>query len=102
MAKNPTKEEQRLQDLFLGEYLRLGDISQLDINNPFDKRTKEDIENPHIFLLKLMMDPKNFSFTCKYIFNIELAPFQLVILQELWQRKYPMLIASRGASKSYL
>lgn len=97
-----TKEQDRLQDLFLGEYLHLGDISNLDLVNPFDKRTRDDLDNPHIFLLNLMRNPKYFSFTCKYIFNVELAPFQLVILEELWNRKYPMLIASRGASKSFL
>lgn len=49
-----------------------------------------------------MRKPAYFYFTCKQIFNIELAPFQLAILQELWVRKYPMLIAARGGSKSFI
>ncbi len=97
-----SREQARLQELFLGEYLGLGDTKDLEVINPFELRTKEDKENPHIHLLRLMRDPKYFWFTCKYLFNVDLAPFQLVMLQELWVRKYPMLIASRGASKSFM
>lgn len=60
------------------------------------------MENPHIHLMRIIRQPKNFYFTCKHIFNIELAPFQVLILQEMWHRKYPMLIATRGGSKSWL
>jgi len=47
----------------------------------------------------LLVQPEYFSFLCKNIFNIQLLPFQSVILSELWQRKFPMLIASRGGGK---
>jgi intein/homing endonuclease len=71
-------------------------------DNPLEPRTQLDIEQPHIHILRILRKPENFYFTAKHIFNIELAPFQLVILNELWYRKYPMLIATRGGSKSYL
>ena len=44
----------------------------------------------------LMMRPEYFSFACKYLLNIELSPFQALILYELWNRKFPMLVGSRG------
>ena len=50
----------------------------------------------------LMMRPEYFSFACKYILNIELSPFQALILHEVWNRKFPMLIGSRGMGKSFL
>ena len=49
-----------------------------------------------------MMRPEYFSFACKYILNIELSPFQALILHEVWNRKFPMLIGSRGMGKSFL
>lgn len=57
---------------------------------------------PDLDLLRVIRDPKNFYFTCKYILNIELLPFQNTILQELWYRPFPMLLGSRGISKSFL
>ena len=50
----------------------------------------------------LMVRPEYFSFVCKYILNIELLPFQSLILHEVWNRKFPMLIGSRGMGKSFI
>ena len=50
----------------------------------------------------LMMRPEYFSFVCKYILNIEISPFQSLILQEIWNKKFPMLIGSRGMGKSFI
>ena len=50
----------------------------------------------------LMMRPEYFSFACKYILNIELSPFQSLLLYEMWNRKFPMLIGSRGMGKSFM
>jgi hypothetical protein len=50
----------------------------------------------------LMMRPEYFSFACKHILNIELSPFQSLLLYELWNRKFPMLIGSRGMGKSFM
>ncbi|MFQ3578583.1 MAG: hypothetical protein SNJ71_00400 [Bacteroidales bacterium] len=54
-------------------------------------------ENPDEFLLKVLR--KNLYLAAKYLLNVNLLPFQLVILDELWHRKYPMLIAARGTGK---
>lgn len=81
-----------------------GLIKLLDIEyrNPFDQRTRDDVDNPHRFLLKLMRNPEYFPFTCQYLFNIQLYPFQHAILKELWTRPFPMLVGSRGMGKSFL
>ena len=50
----------------------------------------------------LMVRPEYFSFVCKYILNIELLPFQSLLLYEMWNRKFPMLIGSRGMGKSFI
>lgn len=55
--------------------------------------------NPMLEILDVMRNPDYFYYTCKWLLNIDLLPFQLVILQELWRRKFPMLIATRGGGK---
>ena len=65
-------------------------------------RNKKDIENPDSHLLKLLRNPANFGSTCKLLFDIELHPVQIAILQEFWIRPFPMFIASRGFGKSFL
>lgn len=84
-------------------WLGLGDVNSLALSkNPMIHRTKEDIENPDLHLLKLLRDPYYIGSTCKLIFNIELHPMQIMVLQEIWHRPFPMLIGSRGFSKSFL
>lgn len=53
-------------------------------------------------LIWIMSQPENFGMTVKLLFNVDLAPFQIFILQELWRRKFPMLLATRGGGKTYL
>ncbi len=89
-------------DLFLAEYLGLKDLARLTIVNPFNYLSTADKENPHLHLLRLMRNSQYLGFTAKHIFNIDLAPFQLVALDTLWNYKYPMFIATRGGSKSFL
>lgn len=84
-------------------WLGLGDVNKIKIDrNLMIGRSKYDIENPDAHLLKIMMDPKYFGFTVKSIFNIELHPIQIAILQEFWNRPFPMFIASRGFGKSFM
>lgn len=84
-------------------WLGLGNLKDLKLEkNPLFGRTKEDIENPDLHLLRLLRDPKYFGTTAKLLFGIELHPMQVVILQEFWDRPFPMYIASRGFGKSFL
>jgi hypothetical protein len=41
------------------------------------------------------------AWASKYILNTELAPYQAAWLYMLWTKKYPLLLASRGASKTF-
>ena len=97
MKDNPQKK------IFEDAWLNLGDVSQLVIpSNPMIHRLKKDIENPDLHLIRLLRNPKYLGTTCKVLFNIELHPMQVAILQEFWNRPFPMYIASRGWGKSFL
>lgn len=84
---------------FDNAWLGLGDIANLELDNPLIGRTPQEIENPGLRELRLMKHPDYLAFAVKYLLNIELLPIQALILKELWTRPFPMLIASRGFSK---
>lgn len=69
--------------------------------NPLLNIPKELEDNPHLYYTWLLSRPEYIHFFCSEFLNVHLLPFQCVIIQELWNRKFPMLIASRGASKSF-
>ena len=76
------------------------DILDADIFNPMS------ILNPssddfHLKLSWLMSRPEYLPFLCHRILNIQLLPSQSLIMNELWNRKFPMLVGSRGLGKSF-
>jgi hypothetical protein len=77
------------------------DIRDEYIQNPAKDIPEAAIEEPYIFFSYLMSRPEYFAGFCKYVMNIDLLPFQSVIQQNLWNFKFPLLVASRGASKSW-
>ena len=96
-------KELKTKQLFDDAWLGLGDLSNLVIpSNPMIHRSEQDIEKPDLHLMKLIRNPKYIGATCKLLFNIELHPIQMAILQEFWLRAFPMYIASRGWGKSFL
>jgi hypothetical protein len=89
--------------IFDNAWLGLGDLDKIVIpTNHMIGRTKEDIESPDLHLLRLLRDPRYFGTTAKLLFDIELHPIQIAILQEFWIRPFPMFVASRGFGKSFL
>jgi intein/homing endonuclease len=90
------------------ENIKPGDEERIQklLNAPFDNRlipkTKDDIENPHVHILRIMRDPDYLPFTCRHLLNITILPFQHVILKQLWYKSFPMLIGSRGMGKSFI
>jgi hypothetical protein len=80
--------------------LKRKDIKQL--KNPLTNLDEWGQNNFHLHVLKKMRDPKYLHWTVKNILNIDLLPEQVVILQELWTKSFPMYIASRGFGKSFL
>lgn len=92
-------EKYRIERLLEESYIGLGDISNIPTINKLTNIDRDFAENPMYEFIHFMRQPENFAFTCRYLLGIELLPFQLVILQELWRRKFPMLIGTRGLSK---
>jgi len=74
-------------------------VDESKIINPFSVQTEEEFTTK---LTWLMTTPEYFSFICKEMFNIDLLPTQSLMLREMWNRKFPMLIASRGFGKSFI
>ena len=84
-------------------WLNLGDIDKLKIDkNLMINRSEKDIENPDRHLINIIKNPVNFPMTVRLLMDIELHPIQAAILQEFWDRPFPMFIASRGFGKSFL
>jgi len=80
----------------------------------FPYRTQTPVIEKHIFtdlktsnkrldeyVVSQMLDIDNIAWTCKYILNIELFPYQIAILQILWKTPFPLLVAARGGAKTY-
>jgi len=78
------------------------DIDESSLFNPMNFISGEDFDEFHLRLTWLMGQPEYFSFICKQVFNIDLLPSQALMLEEMWGRKFPMLIASRGFGKSFI
>ena len=82
-------------------WLNLDDVNKEELINPFQMVSLND-EDYHLRLIWLMTRPEYFSFLCKHVFNINILPSQALFLCEMWNRKFPMLIASRGFGKSFI
>ena len=95
-------QEQRLQQLIDEYYIGLGDTTEKQVQNILLDTEHADIEHPIYEILDVMRQPQYFSYTCRHLLNIELIPFQVAILQELWHRKFPMLIMTRGGGKTWM
>jgi len=92
--------EKKLNDAWLGI-----EVNEDNLFNPleyiFDLAAEDKTKVPEM-LAWLMTRPEYFSFVCKYIFNVEISPTQALILYDMWNRKFPMLVGSRGFGKSFL
>ena len=83
-------------------WLRLNKDDVKDLKNPLVDLGEWEQNNFHLHILKIMRNPKYLHWTVKQLLNIDLLPEQVVILQELWSKSFPMYIASRGFGKSFL
>tara|TARA_R110000824_G_scaffold152858_1_gene324245 strand:- start:2441 stop:4492 length:2052 start_codon:yes stop_codon:yes gene_type:complete len=99
MSQKENKDH--IESLLRHAHLNIGDIEKVSVDNQLISKPR-DYDNPVMEFLDFMANPENFWFTCKYLLNVDLLPFQLCILQELWERKFPMLIATRGAGKTWI
>lgn len=93
----------KLEEMLQCAHLGLGDdLSHIITPVSLRPTTQMDIERPDIFLLNYMRNPENFYWTVLKLFNKKLSIFQIAILKELWNRPYPMLVGTRGMSKTWL
>ena len=77
------------------------DSIEADMFNPMSiMNVNEDDFNTR--LAWLMTRPEYLSFLTHHVLNIQLLPSQSLVLNEIWERKFPMLIASRGVGKSFM
>ncbi|MCI0560824.1 MAG: hypothetical protein MN733_20260 [Nitrososphaera sp.] len=44
----------------------------------------------------------NLGLTAKYVLGVQLLPFQLVILDMLWKKRFPYLVMTRGGGKTFI
>lgn len=97
-------EQNKINDLIEYAYLNLGDISTFDLTGPFTSTIFDDVDefSPPELLFDVMLNPKYLGWVCRNILNVETGPFQDAILYEVWTHPFPMLIGSRGLSKSFL
>ncbi len=80
-------------------WLGLGNISKVKTKSPLDG--KEWGTTPVTDrVIALMQRPEYLPWVCETFLNWQPHPFQSVIIRELWLRAFPMLVASRGASKT--
>lgn len=86
---------QRLNNAWLN--LNVGDQY---IVNPFERLQTDNPDEFYKRLTCLLVNPDYFCFICKHILNIDLLPMQALILREMWNRKFPMLVGSRGLGKA--
>lgn len=93
--KTPEEIQKILGDAWLNVI-----IDTSTIHNPLANIPDIIMDDPHLYITWLMMQPDYFSFLCKEILNISITPMQGVILKEMWGRKFPMLVGSRGLGKA--
>ncbi len=92
---------------FVGEsdeliHLELGDTSKYNFRNPFEDPSFLNKDETVNSVIAFIRDPNYLAWFCKNFLKIEILPFQAVILKEMWTHPFPMLIATRGGSKSFM
>lgn len=104
MSKIKTYKKEDIDRIVQNEYLGLQDVDEDKIYNVLMDIDRRELfkDEPFFEILDVMSNPDYFYYTCKHLFNIHLLPLQIVILKELWTKKFPMLIATRGGGKSFL
>ena len=101
LVQHSKRNPRDLQRLLDESYLKLGDTTSHPIKDILTTPNPLFEDMPFLDILSIMRNPDYFYYTCNHILNIDILPFQAVILNELWTKKFPMLIASRGLSKSF-
>lgn len=85
-------------------WLNVDTDENLAFDNPIFNLIREPFykENPHLLPVALFRNPDFLAYAVWVLFEIKLLPFQSVILTEVWNRPFPLFVASRGAGKTWL
>ena len=59
-----------------------------DLGKPLDLLTTDDPDEFYKTFTWLMIQPEYFCFLCKNILNVDLVPFQGLMLEEIWKRPH--------------
>lgn len=82
----------------VGIHIGLDNISHIE--SPFDEGIfQHHVGDLRYAMMSILGNPTNMWLTVKMLLGISLEPMQVVQLVELWEKSYPMLVASRGAGK---
>jgi len=89
-------------DVASDAWLGLDDNDYLIQDNPLLGMEPEDFfrKNLGTYEISLLRNPDYLGYTAWVILGMKIPPFQQLILRELWTRPFPMLIGSRGLSKT--
>lgn len=96
--KPSTKSSVEVRSLLNDAWLGI-QVKDNELFNPLATIPSTFENLPHIYLTHLLSTPDYFSFICKEILNVQLLPFQTLILKRLFEHKFPMLIMNRGSGK---
>jgi len=69
--------------------------------HPFTDLKKSSMKADQ-YIVSKMLDLDLIGWTAKVVLNLDLFPIQIAILQTMWTHPFPMLVASRGGSKSFI
>ena len=87
-----------IQEYLNNAYLEIGDTFDLDVVSPIKTELpKESIPEE---LVKVFKNIDYLPFTVKTLLNMNLFPYQMSILNTLWTKRLPMILATRGGSKT--
>lgn len=83
------------------DWLELNNIQLDNLPNPLIESFGLD-KDPAEEVIEYFLDPNYLSFAARILLNLELPPYQGVILNTLWNKRSPMILASRGGAKSFI
>lgn len=89
--------ERRLQEVIDERWYGLEGV-EIPESDPFGSNYGDYPEK----LVSLLKDPSLVGWAAEVLLGDRLAPLQMVVLEELWRRPFPMLVATRGGSKSWM
>ncbi len=75
------------------------DIKKAKFRDPY-KIQEADRDKPGLTVARMMTNPEYVEAAARILLNIQLLPIQSVIMAEMWERPFPMLIGSRGLGKT--